>query len=57
MGETRNEYRILVGSHIKWPFGRPIRRWEINTKMDIRQTGCKYGRRQMEVAPNGGHYY
>jgi hypothetical protein len=36
-GEKRNSYRILVGTpEGKGPLGRPTRRWEDNTKMDLR---------------------
>jgi hypothetical protein len=36
MGETRNAYKILVGKYLgKCPFGRPRRRWEDNTKMNV----------------------
>jgi hypothetical protein len=38
MGETRNEYRILVGKpERKRPLGRPGRRWVDNIKMDLRE--------------------
>jgi hypothetical protein len=40
MGETRIEYRILVGKpEGKRPLGRPTRRWVDNIKMDLRETG------------------
>ncbi|KAJ4436583.1 hypothetical protein ANN_16616 [Periplaneta americana] len=36
MGESRNEYRVLVGRpEGKRPLGRPRRRWEDNVKMDL----------------------
>jgi hypothetical protein len=35
--EERNAYRILMGKQKgKRPLGRPIRRWEDNIKMDLR---------------------
>jgi hypothetical protein len=38
MGETRNEYRILVGKpEGKRPLGRPRRRWVDNIKTDLRE--------------------
>jgi hypothetical protein len=40
MGEWRGVYRVLVGRpEGKRPLGRPRRRWEDNTKMDLRETG------------------
>jgi hypothetical protein len=40
MGEGRGVYRILVGRpEGKRPLGRPRRRWEDNTKMDLREIG------------------
>ncbi|KAJ4430278.1 hypothetical protein ANN_22490 [Periplaneta americana] len=40
MGESRNAYRLLVGGpEGKRPLGRPIRRWEDNIKMDLREVG------------------
>jgi hypothetical protein len=39
-GEKRNAYRILVGKpERKRPLGRPRRRWEDNTRMDLREIG------------------
>jgi hypothetical protein len=41
MGETRNEYRILVGKPlVRYPFGRPKRILE-NINMDLTETGCE----------------
>jgi len=38
MSEIRNAYRILVGrSEDKRPLWRPRRRWEDNTRMDLRE--------------------
>ncbi|KAJ4443481.1 hypothetical protein ANN_05153 [Periplaneta americana] len=40
MGESKNEYRVLVGRpEGKRPLGRPRRRWEDNIKMDLREMG------------------
>jgi hypothetical protein len=40
MGEGRGVYRVLVGRpEGKRPLGRPRRRWEDNTKVDLRQIG------------------
>jgi hypothetical protein len=37
MGERRGAYRALVGKpEGRRPLGRPRRRWEDNTKMDLR---------------------
>jgi hypothetical protein len=40
MGEGRNVYRVLVEKpEGKRPLGRPRRRWEDGTKMDLRGIG------------------
>jgi hypothetical protein len=40
MGQKRNAYRILVGKpEGKRPLGRPRRRWEDNTRIDLREIG------------------
>jgi hypothetical protein len=40
MGETRNLYRLLVGTpEGKRPLGRRIRRWIDNIKMDLLEVG------------------
>jgi len=40
MGEGRGVYRVLVGKpEGKRPLGRPRRRWEDNTKMDLQEVG------------------
>jgi hypothetical protein len=37
---TWNEYRILMGEpEGKRPLGRPRRKWEDNTEMDLRELG------------------
>jgi hypothetical protein len=37
MGQMRNAYTILVGNQK----GRPRRKWEDNTRMDVREIGLK----------------
>ncbi|KAJ4435353.1 hypothetical protein ANN_17966 [Periplaneta americana] len=40
MGESRNAYRVLVGTpEGKRPLGRQRRRWDDNIKMDLREAG------------------
>jgi hypothetical protein len=40
MGEGRGVYRVLVGRPDgERPLGRPRRRWEDNSKMDLRELG------------------
>jgi len=40
-GERRGVYRVLVGKpEGKRPLGRPRRRWEDNTKIDLQEVGC-----------------
>jgi hypothetical protein len=40
MEEERKEYKVLVGKpERKRPLGRPRRRWEDGTRMDLRETG------------------
>jgi len=40
MGEKRGVYRILVSkSEGKRPLGRPMRRWEDDIKMDLKEVG------------------
>jgi hypothetical protein len=40
MGEMRNAYRILVGNpERKRPLKRPMRRWEDNIRMHLREIG------------------
>ena len=44
MDQFRNAYRVLVGKpEGKRPLGRPVRRWEDNNKMDLREVGCDPG--------------
>jgi hypothetical protein len=41
MGGMRNVYKTLVGKpEGKRPLGRPMRRWENNIRMDLREIGC-----------------
>ena len=40
-GERRGVYRVLVGkSEGKRPLGKPRRKWEDNTNLDLREVGC-----------------
>jgi hypothetical protein len=40
MGETRNMYKILAGKpEEKGLLGRPMYRWEDNTRMDLTEIG------------------
>jgi hypothetical protein len=40
MGERRGAYKALVGKpEGRRPLGRPMRRWEDNIKMDLREVG------------------
>jgi hypothetical protein len=40
MGEERRVYKVLVRMpEGKKPLGRPKRRWEDGTRMDLRETG------------------
>ena len=42
MGEKRGIYRVLVGKHEgKSPLGRPMRKWEDDIKMDLKEVGCE----------------
>jgi len=41
LGEMRGVYRVLVRKPKgKTPLGRPWRRWEDNTKMDLQEIRC-----------------
>jgi len=57
MGEGRGVHRVLVGKpEGKRPLGRPRRRWEDNTKMDLREveevgTGWSW----LRIGTDGGH--
>jgi hypothetical protein len=40
-GEGRGMYRVLVGKpEGKGSLGRPRRRWEDNSRMDLQEVGC-----------------
>jgi hypothetical protein len=42
MKQIRNAHKILVRRHEeKRPLGRPRRRWEDNTKLDLLETGTE----------------
>ena len=44
MEQFRNAYRVLVGKpESKRPLGRPRRRWEDNSEMDLRKVGYDPG--------------
>ena len=44
MEQSRNAYRVLVRKpEGKRPLERPRRRWEDNSKMDLREVGCNPG--------------
>ena len=50
MGDGRGVYRVLVGKpEWKRSFGRPMRKWENNIKMDLQEVGCE-GMDWIEVA-------
>jgi hypothetical protein len=56
--EGRGVYRVLVGiPEGKRPLGRPRRRWESNTKMDLQEVGCGIwtGLRWLRIERGGGH--
>jgi hypothetical protein len=39
MGKRRGAYKVLVKKPERRPLGRPKRRWEYNTEMDLREVG------------------
>ena len=42
--ETKGAYRVLMGKpEGRRPLGRPMRIWEDNIKMDLRDVGRKHG--------------
>ena len=44
MEPSKNAYRILVVKpEGKIPLVRPMRRWEDNIKMDLREVSCDHG--------------
>jgi hypothetical protein len=45
MGETRNTQNISMSNALgKYRLGRPIKRWEGNIEMDLREISCGDGR-------------
>jgi hypothetical protein len=55
MGKNMNAYRILVRkSEGKRPLGRPRRRWEDSTKMDLRDRMGWYGLIWLRIKTSGG---
>ena len=58
MGEGRAVHRILVGKpEGKRPMGRPRRRWEDNSKMDLQEVGGVVGTgwSWLRTGTGGGH--
>ena len=54
IGEDRGVHRVLVGKpEGKRPLGRPRRRWDDNTKMDLQEVGGGRGD-WMELAKGKG---
>ena len=50
MEERKGVYRVLVGKpERKRPLGRPRRKWEDNTKIDLQEVGCE-GMEWIELA-------
>ena len=42
IGERRIAYRVLVGKpEGTRPLGRPSRRWDVNSKMDLQEVGWR----------------
>jgi hypothetical protein len=57
IGERRGAYRALVGKpERRRPLGRPRRRWENNTKVDLREVGWGVwtGSIWPRIGPGGG---
>jgi hypothetical protein len=56
MREGRSVYRVLVGKpEGKRPLGRPRRRWEDNSKMDLQDMGCGAWTGSMWLTIGDGH--
>jgi hypothetical protein len=58
MGDTRGAYRVLVGKpEGRKPLGRPMRRWEDNIKIDLRELnggGTRTGSIWLRIETGGG---
>jgi hypothetical protein len=57
MGRGRGVYRVLAGRpEGNRPLGRPRRRWEDNTKMDLREIGIdgRTGFGWLRIGSSGG---
>jgi hypothetical protein len=55
MGEGRKVYKVLVGKpEGKSPLGRPRRRWEDRTRMDLRNTVWGIGFDWLRIGTDGG---
>jgi hypothetical protein len=57
-GERRSEYRVLVGKpEGKRPFGRPMRKWDDNIKMNLEEIrwGAWTGLIWLRIGAGGGH--
>jgi len=57
MGEGRGVHRVLVGKpEGNSPLGRSRRRWEDNTKIDLREVGgVENGWSWLRIGTDGGH--
>ena len=51
MGEGSDVYMVLGKPEGKRPLGKPRRRWEDNTNMDLREVGCR-GMDWIDLAQN-----
>ena len=58
MGDRKDVLRVLLGKPGgKRPLGRPRRRWEDNTEMDLQVVGCGVwtGSSWFRIGTGGGH--
>jgi hypothetical protein len=56
MGEGRVVYRVFVGkTEGKRPLGRPNRRWEDNSKMDLQEVEVCTGLSWLRIETGCGH--